>query len=235
MKHPVRAAPLCLILPLALTLVPVASPAGGAEKVTLEGLEYGGEILYMRTAGPEDGPSVLLLHGASYHSGTWEKLGTLQMLAGAGYRVVALDLPGYGRSRRVRARPDAFLGGVLPKLDIGRPIVVSPSMSGRFSFPLLIEHPDWVAGFVPVAPVGALGYAKQNRNSSIPTLVIWGEKDRLFPPLQAQVLADSFKDSKVLILPGASHPAYLDQPEAFHKALLEFAAGPAAARSGDPD
>jgi pimeloyl-ACP methyl ester carboxylesterase len=235
MRNPVLAARLCLILALALTLDPVASPAWGAEEVTLEGLEYGGEILYMRTAGPEDGPSVLLLHGAKYHSGTWEKLGTLQRLAGAGYRVVALDLPGYGRSRRVRARPDAFLVGVLPKLDIGRPIVVSPSMSGRFSFPLLIEHPDWVAGFVPVAPVGALDYAKRNRNSSIPTLVIWGEKDRLFPPLQAQVLADSFKDSKVLILPGAGHPAYLDQPEAFHQALLEFAAGPASARSGDPD
>ncbi len=231
MKNPVPAAPLYLILLLAVT----PSPARGAEGVTLEGLEYGGEILYMRTAGPVDGPSVLLLHGAKYDSGTWEKLGTLQKLAAAGYRAVALDLPGYGRSRRVRSRPDSFLVDVLPKLDIGRPIVVAPSMSGSFSFPLLVEHPDWVAGFVPVAPVGALDYAKSNRKVSIPALVIWGEKDRLFPPLQAQELADSFRDSKVLILPGASHAAYLDQPAAFHAALLEFAAGPASARSGDPD
>lgn len=31
--------------------------------------------------------------------------------------------------------------------------------------------------------------------------------------------------AEVLILPEARHPAYLDQPEMFHDALLKFIAG----------
>ncbi|MCH2188135.1 alpha/beta hydrolase, partial [Myxococcota bacterium] len=72
---------------------------------------------------------------------------------------------------------------------------------------------------------GAVGYAQKISNSAVPTLVIWGEKDSLMPVAQASTLAASFKNSEVLILPEARHPAYLDQPEKFHKALLQFIAG----------
>ncbi|MGI8773877.1 MAG: alpha/beta fold hydrolase [Actinomycetota bacterium] len=46
------------------------------------------------STGPEDGPAILLVHGFPEHWRTW----TLQMpaLAGAGFRVHACDLPGYG-------------------------------------------------------------------------------------------------------------------------------------------
>jgi pimeloyl-ACP methyl ester carboxylesterase len=41
----------------------------------------------------------------------------------------------------------------------------------------------------------------------------------------AETLAAGFKTAKVVILPKAEHPAYLDQPELFHEALLKFLAG----------
>ena len=97
-------------------------------------------------------------------------------------------------------------------------------MSGGFAFPLIAEPPEFVSGFVPVAPVRTAEYAKRIQNSPVPALVVWGERDRVFPSSQAIVLAASFENARTLILPGARHPAYLDEPEKFHAALLEFLA-----------
>lgn len=218
---------------LALALVALAAAAEGNEAGdSVEGqgvvvaafrVDVDGQTIHGRAAGPEAAPAVLLLHGAAFDSGTWEELGTLGVLAGAGLRAVAIDLPGYGRSKGARAEPQRFLAELLPALGLGRPVLVSPSMSGAFGFPLVLAHPERLSGFVPVAPVQAAEYAARIQKSPLPALIVWGEEDRLFPPAQAQRLAASFSDAQVLILPGARHPAYLDQPAAFHEALLAFA------------
>lgn len=185
-------------------------------------MEFNGKPLFRRTAGPADGRPVLLLHGAAFDSETWQKLGTIDALANAGHRVIAVDLPGFGKSPARRSDPSSFGIELLDHLGIDRVVVVSPSMSGGASLPLVLHHPDRVAGYVPIAPVGSLEYAKKLKNCPVPTLVIWGEKDQLFPAAQAAVLAEGFERAEVLILPGARHPAYLDQPEMFHEALLKF-------------
>lgn len=57
-----------------------------------------GQSLFFREARPGGGQaarfSVLLLHGIRFSSETWQNLGTLHRLAQAGYRAVAIDLPG---------------------------------------------------------------------------------------------------------------------------------------------
>lgn len=210
----------------ALVLTAVApSAAAGAQgaAVTPFDLEIEGQAIHGRAAGPKSGAPVLLLHGAAFDSGTWEKLGTLDVLAGAGFRAVAVDLPGFGKSKGARVDPGRFLEKLLPALGLGRPVIVSPSMSGSFSFPYLLAHPEGAAGFVAVAPAGAVEYAERLRGSSVPALVVWGERDTVFPVSQAQPLANAFADARVLVLPGARHPAYLDQPELFHRELVAFA------------
>jgi len=180
--------------------------------------------LFHISAGPEQGRVVLLLHGAAFDASTWQKLGTIDVLAKAGYRIVAVDLPGHGHSPQRPTDPSTFGAEMLDELGIDRAVVVSPSMSGRFSLPLVLQHPERVAGFVPIAPVGAVEFAKKLHESPVPTLVVWGEEDQLFPPSQARSLAAGFARAKVLILAGARHPAYLDRPEEFHTALLKFLA-----------
>jgi len=202
----------------------LVAPAS-AEEVRDLSVELEGHPIRGLLAGPRGGRPVLLLHGAKFDSSTWKKLGTLERLAGAGYRAVALDIPGFGRSPGWAFDPDAFLTNLLPVLDLQRPVVVAPSMSGRVAFPLILQHPEQVAGFVGVAPAGTPRYAPLLASSAVPALVVWGERDGVFPVAQAAKLAAGFDDATVVILPGARHPAYLDQSERFHQALLKFLAG----------
>lgn len=90
------------------------------------------------------GKTFLLLHGQAFTSQTWEQsLPTIQTLAVLGNRVLAIDLPGFGNSPKgSKANPEEFLSEVISTLSPGQsPIVVSPSMSGAFSLPLLINRP----------------------------------------------------------------------------------------------
>jgi abhydrolase domain-containing protein 14 len=188
-------------------------------------IEFHEHPVHLLAAGPEKGQSVLLLHGAKFDSGTWKDLGTLEILAAAGYRAVAIDLPGFGKSPRWRSDPRTFLSEFIDVLKIGRPVIIAPSMSGRWAFPLILNNPEKAAGFVPIAAVGTPAFTQKVKESPVPALVVWGSADRMFPAETHKKLAASFKKSELLPLPDASHPAYLDQPELFHAALLEFLAG----------
>jgi len=184
-------------------------------------LDVDGAGVHALEAGPESDRGVLLLHGAAFGAHTWEELGTIESLARAGHRVVAVDLPGYGDSDPNEEPPAAFLLALLDRLGLERAVIVSPSMSGRYSLPFLERHPERVAGFVPVAPVGA---DTLRGPVAVPALVVWGEADRMLPPAGAAELARRFARAEVAILPGARHPAYLDQPERFHELLGAFVA-----------
>ena len=74
---------------------------------------------------------------------------------------------------------------------------------------------------MPVAPVGIDQYREALGQVDVPTLVVWGEDDQVVPVSQASVLAEALS-GETLILAGASHPCYLDRPDDFHSALLDF-------------
>lgn len=190
-------------------------------EITARRIEVGGTGVHALEAGPDAERGVLLLHGAAFGAHTWEELGTIEALARAGHRVVAVDLPGYGDSEPSEEPPAAFLLDLLDRLGLERAVIVSPSMSGRFSLPFLESHPERVAGFVPIAPVGA---DSLRGPVAVPALVVWGEADRMFPPAGAAELAERFTRAEVAILPDARHPAYLDRPDRFHELLGAFVA-----------
>jgi pimeloyl-ACP methyl ester carboxylesterase len=173
-------------------------------------------------AGDPSGLHVLLLHGARYDSETWRSLETLDLLAEAGFHAIALDLPGYGRSEVSPFEPEMFLGEAMAALGIESAVIVSPSMSGQFSFPLLIRSPDKVAGFVPVAPAGSERYLRLLKKVKVRTLVVWGEKDDIIPLQKSDALAAVLEDAKRVILKDAGHPCYVDRPQEFHRELLSF-------------
>jgi len=165
---------------------------------------------------------VLLLHGAKYSSKTWEDIGTLDILSRSGYRAVAIDLPGYGRTPRSHIPPDELILQLINSLNMKKVVLVSPSVSGHFSIPFLVAHPERIAVYVPVAPV----FPKKTfdiselSQASFPSLVVFGDHDRAGKVRSREML--KWKLSTPLEMTGAGHACYLDQPLKFNSELISF-------------
>ncbi len=58
----------------------------------------------------------------------------------------------------------------------------------------------------------------------IPTLIVWGSKDRMIPAWHALSVVDQLPDCSVELFEGAGHFPHLDDPERFARVLREFIA-----------
>ncbi len=174
------------------------------------------------TAGEPTNPVVLLLHGMRFRAETWDEIGTLKALADAGYYAVAMSWPGFGQSTSAKIEPVSFLLDFMTALNLPPSIIVSPSMSGEFSLPLMITHPEKIRGLVAVAPIAIPKYAPQLKDSPIPVLAIWGDDDQIVPVDHADLLMDTLPNTHKVLLPNAGHPSYLKATNEFHQHLLNF-------------
>jgi pimeloyl-ACP methyl ester carboxylesterase len=57
---------------------------------------------------------------------------------------------------------------------------------------------------------------------AIPTLVVWGTRDRMIPAWHATTAHDVIADSRVVLFEGAGHFPHLDEPERFAQLLSDF-------------
>lgn len=102
------------------------------------------------------GEPVLLIHGFADSAYTWHR--NLRALMTAGFRVIAYDHPGLGKS----ALPPGFrfgvnaltelAVGVLDALEIARAHVIGHSMGGGIGLHLAVHHPGRLRRVVLVAP-----------------------------------------------------------------------------------
>jgi len=118
-----------------------------------------GERVFVAECGPADGLPVLLCHGWGACVYGWA--GTLPVLGAAGYRAIAADLRGHGRSDErdpatsyTTAAMAAQLAAIVDALGIDRPVLVGHSMSGRITLQYALERPDRVRGLALLAPIG---------------------------------------------------------------------------------
>jgi pimeloyl-ACP methyl ester carboxylesterase len=100
-----------------------------------------------------DGPLVLLCHGFPELSHSWRH--QLAPLAAAGYRAVAVDLPGYGRSDKPDVAYDiewvnACLAGVVAALGHESAVLVGHDWGGLLVWALARRYPQLTAGVIGV-------------------------------------------------------------------------------------
>ena len=72
-------------------------------------------------------------------------------------------------------------------------------------------------------PFGDVGLKRRIHRITTPTLLVWGENDRLVPPSYAKRFATGMSGpSQIEIIKGAGHLANVDQPEAVARLVLDF-------------
>ncbi len=181
----------------------------------------GAKIHYLE-AGESNNKSVLFLHGASFSCQTWQDIGTLKLLAEKGYRAVAIDLPGFGNSEMVTGSPAKVLLELIEQLNLNKPVLISPSMSGSYSLPFIVNYPEKLSGFVPVAPVAIMMFIEQLQGIELPTLAIWGSNDKIVPMEVADELLKAMPKAQKIILENAGHACYMRATDRFHEHLVNF-------------
>jgi epoxide hydrolase 4 len=100
-----------------------------------------------------EGPLVLLCHGFPELWYSWRH--QLGPIAAAGFRVVAIDLPGYGRSDKPDVSYDiewvnACIAGVITGLGHERAVLAGHDWGGLLVWPFARRYPELTAGIIGV-------------------------------------------------------------------------------------
>jgi pimeloyl-ACP methyl ester carboxylesterase len=149
-----------LVLALILALVTQAGVVALQRTYPAQGkmVEVSGATLHVLDLGPRDAaPPIVMIHGAS------SNLETLRWPLGdrlaQNHRVILIDRPGHGWSRRLRLQDSTLaiqsrmIEEALDKLGVGRAIFVVHSWAGALGARIALDYPERVAGLVMLAPV----------------------------------------------------------------------------------
>lgn len=116
-------------------------------------------MAYMDVAPAQpNGHTVLLLHGKNFPASTWEP--TIRFLTARGYRVIAPDQIGFGKSSKPARYQYSFhqlasnTKAVLDRAGLTKVSVVGHSMGGMLATRFSLMFPDRVEKLVLVNPIG---------------------------------------------------------------------------------
>src|SRR5688572_17035833 len=120
-------------------------------------IDVDGVRVHYQEAGHPDSPALVLIHGFASSTLVWSKV--FLKLAEAGFRVIAVDMLGYGYSAKPRngeytiAGQAKLLTRLLDKLGIPRAIFVGSSYGGAVAATCALDYPDRVEKLILVGTV----------------------------------------------------------------------------------
>jgi pimeloyl-ACP methyl ester carboxylesterase len=224
---PLRNSTMACLLGVLITLIvasmsmssSIAADDGPAYGPELEGFEYPwpvqryefvsqGDALHMaymdvKPATP-NGRVAVLLHGKNYVAATWQT--TIAALSGAGYRVIAPDQIGFGKSTKPAHYQYTFqqLAGnthaLLASLGIYRVTIVAHSTGGMIGVRYALMYADSVDRLALVDPIGLEDWKAKG--------VPWQSVDAMYQK-ELQTTADGIREyERTTYYAGTWQPAY---------------------------
>ncbi|MBC7224220.1 MAG: alpha/beta fold hydrolase [Anaerolineae bacterium] len=184
-----------------------------------------------------EGPAVILMHGLHPANDwrVWEH--NLAAIAEAGYRAYALDLIGYGASDHPPDRPEAprqaqAVLDLMRQEELEQAIFGGVSWGGGIALFLALHAPERVAGLILVDAAAGRFRDEELARVGRPTLVAWGEDDRVIPVAEGHRLARAIPGARLEVIPDvtkvpgapdwAGHHPMRFRPDAFNPVLQDF-------------
>jgi pimeloyl-ACP methyl ester carboxylesterase len=143
----------------------------------------------------------------------------------------------YGHADRI-AMPQETRRLMVPDLSLPPEPRIRKAMSVAFAPGFAESHPEVVDAVLemrlesPPQPIEAyMRHARANiafdasaqvASIAAPALVLHGDQDRVIPVDNARDLASRLSNAELRILTGGGHLAFMEQPESFNRAVLEF-------------
>lgn len=127
---------------------------------------------------------------------------------------------------------DILQGRSTSGIEYRKFILVTPSMSGKYSMPMLAGDdkdeqaekllPFSMVGCVTVAPVHTEQISVENfKKVSIPVEIVYGELDKGLG-LQSQNRLKNIPQHKIDVIDGGKHACYLDNRQLFHQIIVQY-------------
>jgi pimeloyl-ACP methyl ester carboxylesterase len=141
--------------------------------------------VFAKAAGQPGDPLIFCLHGWSQKNGwhTWEPL--MEPWSAAGFRVVSVDMPGWGKSDRWSKVPlmgpqaVAAVIGMLDALQAETAVLAGKSWGGGVALDTAMAHPQRISKLILTAPAFEGGL--DCLTVSQPVLLTWAEDDPTIP------------------------------------------------------
>jgi pimeloyl-ACP methyl ester carboxylesterase len=166
--------------------------------------------IYGKTAGPKTGKLILGIHGFSQRNGwhTWQPL--MEPLAEAGFRVVNVDMPGWGQSVPTQGQVggDDAVAAVLQMLDgldAATAVLMGKSWGGNVAVETAVIHPNRITHLILTAP--AIRNTNLLAQINQPVLLAWAEDDPVIPYKYAAQIAAAIPDCQLETYPTGGHSA----------------------------
>jgi pimeloyl-ACP methyl ester carboxylesterase len=174
------------------------------------------------------GVPIVFLHGLSYTSEVWKRIGVIGLLAEKHVPFLALDMP-YGlksecqpKTRSPEKNVEYAKAAVEDAFGEQVPVLVGASIGGRIALTYASQFP--VKGLLLVGPGGVLQekLVQSYSKFEFPVRIIWGTEDNIISGEDLRLLSERLPNAKLVTYEGASHSAYLSEPDRFKRDLLEL-------------
>lgn len=184
----------------------------------------GSTIHYLICGAENPGDWVVLLHGKRFTAKDWQESGLLDQLNKENYKVIALELPGYGMTEKLNKEKSSeeFIGEFLKQLALPVFHLIGPSFSGKIALKFALKYPEQLLSLTLIDSINVDQYEEQLNKIATKTLIVWGKEDQVAPYNYALILKDKIPDSQLFTFDHLGHTCYFDDMAAFSQKLLEF-------------